>query len=101
MFGEVLLGVLSVIKQDVQKQLRLSTALYGLFTVLTAFSHLRVADGRHLPFYDAGFGVGGVINVTTNILIAELWPEKKQEPQGLGYRIGGHARWFYCCRRNE
>src|SRR5665213_3020526 len=52
-----------------------STALYGLFMVLTAFpsSWLMVGIYRFMT----GFGVGGVI-VTTNILIAELWPGKKR-----------------------
>jgi predicted MFS family arabinose efflux permease len=53
----------------------LSTAFYGLFTVLTAFSSswLMVGIYRFLT----GFGVGGVI-LTTNILIAEIWPAKKK-----------------------
>ena len=53
----------------------LSTAFYGLFTVLTAFSSswLTVGIFRFLT----GFGVGGVL-VTTNILVSELWPEKKR-----------------------
>ena len=57
------------------KAVILSTALYGLFTVLTAFSSswLMVGIYRFLT----GFGVGGVI-LTTNILVAELWPEKKR-----------------------
>jgi MFS family permease len=57
------------------KAVILSTAFYGLFTVLTAFSAswLMVGVYRFLT----GFGVGGVI-VTTNILVAELWSEKKR-----------------------
>jgi MFS family permease len=53
----------------------LSTAFYGLFTVLTAFSSswLMVGIYRFLT----GFGVGGVI-VTTNILVSELWSEEKK-----------------------
>jgi predicted MFS family arabinose efflux permease len=53
----------------------LATAFYGLFTLLTAFSSswLMVGVFRFLT----GFGVGGVI-VTTNILVSELWPEKKR-----------------------
>jgi MFS family permease len=53
----------------------LTTAFYGLFTVLTAFSEswILVSAFRFLT----GFGVGGVL-VTTNILICELWPEKKR-----------------------
>jgi MFS family permease len=57
------------------KAVILSTAFYGLFTMLTAFSSswLMVGTYRFLT----GFGVGGVI-VTTNILVAELWSEKKR-----------------------
>lgn len=57
------------------KAVILSTALYGLFMMLTAFpsSWLMVGIYRFIT----GFGVGGVM-VTTNILIAELWPEKKR-----------------------
>ncbi len=53
----------------------LSTAFYGLFTVVTAFTDSWVLVGvfRFLT----GFGVGGVI-VTTNILICEIWPEKRR-----------------------
>jgi len=53
----------------------LTTAFYGLFTMLTAFSGswILVSAFRFLT----GFGVGGVL-VTTNILICELWPDKKR-----------------------
>ncbi|MEP7144723.1 MAG: MFS transporter, partial [Ferruginibacter sp.] len=53
----------------------LSTAFYGLFTVLTAFSSSWFLVGVYR--FLTGFGVGGVI-VTTNILVSELWPEKKR-----------------------
>ncbi len=53
----------------------LSTAFYGLFTVVTAFSASWLFTGIYR--FLTGFGVGGVI-VTTNILVAELWPEKKK-----------------------
>ncbi|MDE3214710.1 MAG: MFS transporter [Bacteroidota bacterium] len=53
----------------------LSTALYGLFTTLTAFSSSWVLVGTFR--FITGFGIGGVL-VTTNILIAELWPERKR-----------------------
>ena len=53
----------------------LSTAFYGLFTVLTAFSSSWLTVG--LFRFLTGFGVGGVL-VTTNILVSELWPEKKR-----------------------
>jgi len=53
----------------------LATAFYGLFTVLTAFSSSWLLVGIYR--FLTGFGVGGVI-VTTNILVSELWPEKKR-----------------------
>ncbi len=53
----------------------LSTALYGLFTLLTSFSSSWFLAGVYR--FVTGFGVGGVM-VTTNILIAEIWPEKKR-----------------------
>ena len=53
----------------------LSTAFYGLFTVLTVFSSSWLMVGAYR--FLTGFGVGGVI-VTTNILVSELWPEKKR-----------------------
>jgi MFS family permease len=52
-----------------------STVLYALFTILTAFSSSWLLVGFYR--FATGFGVGGVI-VTTNILIAELWSEKKR-----------------------
>jgi predicted MFS family arabinose efflux permease len=52
-----------------------STALYALFTLLTAFSSSWLLVGFYR--FATGFGVGGVI-VTTNILIAELWSEKNR-----------------------
>jgi MFS family permease len=57
------------------KSVILSTAFYGLFTVLTAFSSSWFMVGAYR--FLTGFGVGGVI-VTTNILVSELWPEKKR-----------------------
>lgn len=57
------------------KAVILSTALYGLFTMLTAFSPSWLMVGVYR--FMTGFGVGGVI-LTTNILVAELWPEKKK-----------------------
>ena len=53
----------------------LSTAFYGLFTIATAFSSSWLMVGMYR--FLTGFGIGGVI-VTTNILICELWPEKKR-----------------------
>lgn len=52
-----------------------STLVYGLFTWLTAFSSSWLLTGFYR--FATGFGIGGVI-VTTNILIAELWPEKNR-----------------------
>lgn len=57
------------------KAVILSTAVYGVFTILTAFSSSWVMVGIYR--FITGFGVGGVI-LTTNILVAELWPEKKK-----------------------
>ncbi len=57
------------------KTVILSTALYGLFTVLTSFSSSWLLVGVFR--FITGFGVGGVI-LTTNILIAEIWPEKNK-----------------------
>lgn len=53
----------------------LCTAFYGLFTLLTAFTHswMMITIFRFLT----GFGVGGVL-VTTNILICELWSPKNR-----------------------
>ena len=57
------------------KAVVLSTVFYGLFTLATAFANswVLVCIYRFLT----GFGVGGVL-VTTNILMCELWPEKKR-----------------------
>lgn len=52
-----------------------TTAIYALFTILTAFSSSWLLVGFYR--FATGFGVGGII-VTTNILIAELWPEKNR-----------------------
>ncbi len=62
-------------KNGRSKAVVLSTAVYGLFTILTAFS----SSGSWLCVYRfaTGFGVGGVI-LTANILIVELWPEKNR-----------------------
>ncbi|HVZ97327.1 MAG TPA: MFS transporter, partial [Chitinophagaceae bacterium] len=57
------------------KAVILSTALYGLFTAITAFSSSWLLVGVYR--FITGFGIGGVI-VTTNILIAEIWPEKRR-----------------------
>jgi MFS family permease len=57
------------------KSVIMSTACYGLFTLLTAISPtwLLVSISR----FFSGFGIGGVL-VTTTILISEIWPEKKR-----------------------
>src|SRR5690242_403537 len=57
------------------KSVILSTALFGLFTFLTALSSSWLLTGVYR--FITGFGIGGVF-VTTNILIAELWPAKKR-----------------------
>ncbi|HWB26679.1 MAG TPA: MFS transporter [Chitinophagaceae bacterium] len=71
------------------KAVILSTVCYGLFTLLTAFSSSWVLVSAYRFF--TGFGVGGVI-VTTNILIAEIWPAKNRAVAlgivGVGMPIG-------------
>ena len=57
------------------KAVILSTAVYGLFTILTAFSSSWLMVGVYR--FVTGFGVGGVI-LTTNILVAELYSEKNR-----------------------
>lgn len=52
-----------------------STALYAVFTMITAFSSSWLLVGFYR--FVTGFGVGGII-VTTNILIAELWSKKNR-----------------------
>jgi len=52
-----------------------STMVYGLFTLLTAFSSSWLLTGFYR--FATGFGIGGVI-VATNILIAEVWPQKNR-----------------------
>jgi MFS family permease len=74
MFGGFAWGVICD-KIGRKKAVVLSTALYGLFTVLTAFSSAWFVVGVFR--FITGFGVGGVA-VTTNILVAELWPAKKK-----------------------
>ncbi len=62
-------------KMGRSKAVIFSTALYGLFTVLTVSSSSWLMVGIYR--FITGFGVGGVI-LTTNILIAEIWPEKRR-----------------------
>jgi MFS family permease len=57
------------------KSVTYSTALYGIFSILTAFSHSWILIGVYR--FVTGFGIGGIL-VTTNILIGEIWPEKKR-----------------------
>lgn len=73
MFGGILWGIICD-KIGRARSVVLSTATFGLFALLTAFSSswLLVTVCR----FFSGFGIGGVL-VTTVILIAELWKEKK------------------------
>ena len=57
------------------KAVILSTALYSLFTIVTSYSSSWVLVGVYR--FLTGFGVGGVI-LTTNILVSELWPERRR-----------------------
>jgi len=74
MFGGILWGIICD-KIGRTRSVILSTAFYGLFTVLTglASTWFWLSACRFL----SGFGIGGVL-LTTNILIAEIWPEKKR-----------------------
>ena len=73
MFGGIFWGIICD-KIGRARSVVLSTACFGLFALLTGLSSswLLVTICRFL----SGFGIGGVL-VTTVILIAELWPEKK------------------------
>lgn len=81
------------------KAVILSTGVYGLFTFLTAFSSSWFLVGVYR--FITGFGVGGVI-LTTNILIAEIWPEKRKavaigivsSAMPVGFIIAGAANNF-------
>jgi MFS family permease len=74
MFGGIIWGFICD-KVGRSKSVMLSTACYGLFTLITAVSPnwLLVSISRFM----SGFGIGGVL-VTTTILISEIWPEKKR-----------------------
>jgi len=74
MFGGFIWGFICD-KIGRSKAVILSTAVYSLFTILTAFSSSWLMVGVYR--FITGFGVGGVI-LTTNILIAEIWTEKKR-----------------------
>ena len=73
MFGGIFWGIICD-KIGRARSVVLSTACFGLFALFTGLSSswLLVTICRFL----SGFGIGGVL-VTTVILIAELWPEKK------------------------
>jgi MFS family permease len=74
MFGGFTWGIICD-KIGRAKSVVLSTACFGLFAVITGLSSswLLVSLCRFL----SGFGIGGVL-VTTVILIAELWTDKKR-----------------------
>src|SRR3954453_307661 len=74
MFGGFAWGIICD-KIGRSKAVILSTGLYGLFTLLTAFSSSWLLIGIYR--FITGFGVGGVL-VTVSILIAELWSEKRR-----------------------
>src|SRR5678809_1406628 len=73
MFGGFIWGIICD-KIGRSKSIVLSTACFGLFAVVTGLSSswLLVSVCR----FFSGFGIGGVL-VTTVILIAELWKDKK------------------------
>src|SRR5579862_56445 len=74
MFGGFLWGFICD-KIGRSRSVLLSTACYGIFTLITAASStwMMVSVSR----FFSGFGIGGVL-VTTTILISEMWPEKKR-----------------------
>jgi MFS family permease len=74
MFGGIVWGIICD-KTGRSKSVILSTACYGVFTLLTIISPswLLVCVCRFL----SGFGIGGVL-VTTTILVSEIFTEKKR-----------------------
>lgn len=74
MFGGFAWGIICD-KIGRSKAVILSTGLYGMFTLLTAFSSSWMLIGIYR--FITGFGVGGIL-VTINILVAELWSEKRR-----------------------
>jgi len=74
MFGGVIWGIICD-KTGRAKSVILSTACYGVFTLLTIVSSswLLVCVCRFL----SGFGIGGVL-VTTTILVSEIYEDKKR-----------------------
>lgn len=74
MFGGIVWGIICD-KIGRSTSVILSTACFGLFALLTGISSswFLVSICRFL----SGFGIGGVL-VTTTILVAELWPEKRK-----------------------
>src|SRR5579863_718514 len=74
MFGGFLWGFICD-KIGRARSVLLSTACYGIFTLITAASSTWLLASVSRFF--SGFGIGGVL-VTTTILISEMWPEKKR-----------------------
>ena len=74
MFGGIAWGVICD-RAGRSLSLILSIACFGIFALLTAFTHswVLVCTWRFL----SGFGIGGVM-VTTTILVSELWNGKKK-----------------------
>ena len=74
MFGGIIWGIICD-KTGRAKSVILSTACYGVFTLLTIVSSswLLVCVCRFL----SGFGIGGVL-VTTTILVSEIYEDKKR-----------------------
>ena len=80
MFGGIAFGVLAD-RFGRKKVLVLSTALYGIATVLVVFvTNWYVLLGFR---FVSGMGVGGVLLLTT-VYISEIWPEKSR-PIILGF----------------
>ena len=74
MFGGFAWGIICD-RSGRSKSVVLSTACYGIFTVLTALSSSWFMIGVCRFF--TGFGIGGLL-VTATVLIEELWSDKKK-----------------------
>ena len=74
MFGGIAWGVISD-KIGRSRSVVLSTACFGLFAIITGLSSSWFLAS--ICRFFSGFGIGGVL-VTTVILIAELWEDKRR-----------------------
>ncbi len=80
------------------KTVVISTALYWLFTILTAFSSSWIMVGA-LQVFNRFWSRGRHCNHQYFGMLS-YWPERKKASCHW-YRILSNARWFYCCRCTE